>query len=74
MKSAKCDAYCKYDNHVLSMFTSLMFLAGILSSLVEDSRLLSTRRRVCRLRLCGRCGQDIGTGDGSLVMLSRTVR
>ncbi|CAL5036098.1 unnamed protein product [Urochloa decumbens] len=34
MKSAKRDAYCKYDNQLLTAFTSSMYIASSLSSLV----------------------------------------
>ncbi|CAN6234177.1 unnamed protein product [Urochloa humidicola] len=34
MKSAKRDAYCKYDNQLLTAFTSSMYIASSVSSLV----------------------------------------
>ncbi|OEL26958.1 Sugar transport protein 5 [Dichanthelium oligosanthes] len=34
LKSAKHDAYCKYNNQLLTLFTSSMFIAGTLASLV----------------------------------------
>ncbi|VAH48370.1 unnamed protein product [Triticum turgidum subsp. durum] len=36
MKSPKRDAYCKYDNQWLTAFTSSLFIAGTLSSLVAS--------------------------------------
>lgn len=36
MKSAKHDAYCKYDNQLLTAFTSSMYIASSLSSLVAS--------------------------------------
>ncbi|CAL5031712.1 unnamed protein product [Urochloa decumbens] len=36
MKSTKRDAYCKYDNQWLTAFTSSLFIAGTLSSLVAS--------------------------------------
>ncbi|GJN27425.1 hypothetical protein PR202_gb15449 [Eleusine coracana subsp. coracana] len=36
MKSAKRDAYCKYDNQLLTAFTSSMYIAGMLASLVAS--------------------------------------
>ncbi|KAL6650826.1 hypothetical protein ACP70R_009751 [Stipagrostis hirtigluma subsp. patula] len=36
LKSAKHDAYCKYDNQVLTAFSSSMFLAGMVSSLAAS--------------------------------------
>jgi MFS family permease len=35
-KSAKVDAYCKYDNQWLTAFTSSLWIAGALSSLVAS--------------------------------------
>ncbi|GJN27424.1 hypothetical protein PR202_gb15448 [Eleusine coracana subsp. coracana] len=35
-KNAKVDAYCKYDNQWLTAFTSSLFIAGTLSSLVAS--------------------------------------
>ncbi|CAN6248881.1 unnamed protein product [Urochloa humidicola] len=35
-KNAKQDAYCKYDNQWLTAFTSALFIAGMLSSLVAS--------------------------------------
>ncbi|AQK43988.1 Sugar transport protein 5 [Zea mays] len=37
MKSAKRDAYCKYDNQLLTAFTSSMYIAAMLASLVASS-------------------------------------
>jgi MFS family permease len=36
MKGAKRDAYCKYDNQMLTAFTSSLYIAGMLSSLVAS--------------------------------------
>ncbi|CAL5031715.1 unnamed protein product [Urochloa decumbens] len=36
MKSARRDAYCKYDNQLLTAFTSSMYIAGMLASLVAS--------------------------------------
>ncbi|KAL6650825.1 hypothetical protein ACP70R_009750 [Stipagrostis hirtigluma subsp. patula] len=36
MKSVKHNAYCKYDNQLLTAFSSSMYLAGMLSSLVAS--------------------------------------
>ncbi|CAO2035281.1 unnamed protein product [Urochloa humidicola] len=36
MKNTKRDAYCKYDNQWLTAFTSSLFIAGTLSSLVAS--------------------------------------
>jgi MFS family permease len=36
MKSARRDAYCKYDNQWLTAFSSSLFIAGTLSSLVAS--------------------------------------
>ncbi|TKW02913.1 hypothetical protein SEVIR_7G031300v4 [Setaria viridis] len=36
MKSAKRDAYCKYDNHLLTAFTSSLYIAATLASLVAS--------------------------------------
>ncbi|XP_044966720.1 sugar transport protein MST1-like [Hordeum vulgare subsp. vulgare] len=36
MKGAKRDAYCKYDNQMLTAFTSSLYIAGVLSSLVAS--------------------------------------
>ncbi|KAK8448925.1 hypothetical protein SEVIR_7G128200v4 [Setaria viridis] len=36
MRSAKRDAYCKYDNQLLTAFTSSMYIAGMLASLVAS--------------------------------------
>ena len=35
-KNAKVDAYCKYDNQWLTAFTSSLWIAGTLSSLVAS--------------------------------------
>ncbi|WVZ85907.1 hypothetical protein U9M48_032765 [Paspalum notatum var. saurae] len=37
MKTAKRDAYCKYNNQLLTAFTSSMYIAGMLASLVASS-------------------------------------
>ncbi|KAM0893687.1 hypothetical protein ACQ4PT_024965 [Festuca glaucescens] len=36
MEGAKRDAYCKYDNQMLTAFTSSLYIAGMLSSLVAS--------------------------------------
>ncbi|KAG8082170.1 hypothetical protein GUJ93_ZPchr0014g47079 [Zizania palustris] len=35
-KGAKSDAYCRYDNQLLTAFTSSLYIAGMLSSLVAS--------------------------------------
>ncbi|KAL6845732.1 hypothetical protein ACP4OV_024307 [Aristida adscensionis] len=71
MRSAKHDAYCKYDNHLLTTFTSSMFLAGMLSSIVASP----VTRRVGRqaTMLVGGAmflaGSAIGAGAIHIAML-----
>ncbi|KAG8082161.1 hypothetical protein GUJ93_ZPchr0014g46799 [Zizania palustris] len=36
-QGAKSDAYCRYDNQLLTAFTSSLYIAGMLSSLVASS-------------------------------------
>jgi MFS transporter, SP family, sugar:H+ symporter len=49
MKSAKRDAYCKYDNQKLTAFTSSMYIAGMLSSLVASRVTRRVGRQVVML-------------------------
>ncbi|KXG25760.2 hypothetical protein SORBI_3006G003601 [Sorghum bicolor] len=50
MKSAKRDAYCMYDNQLLTAFTSSMYIGSSLSSLVASRVTMASRvtRRVGR--------------------------
>ncbi|XP_044453350.1 sugar transport protein MST1 isoform X1 [Triticum aestivum] len=49
MKSPKRDAYCKYDNQWLTAFTSSLFIAGTLSSLVASRVTRSVGRQAIML-------------------------
>lgn len=49
MRSAKRDAYCKYDNQLLTAFTSSMYIAGMLASLVASAVTRRVGRRAVML-------------------------
>ncbi|KAF8714922.1 hypothetical protein HU200_027460 [Digitaria exilis] len=49
MRSAKRDAYCKYDNQLLTAFTSSMYIAGMLASLAASSVTRRVGRRAIML-------------------------
>ena len=50
MRSAKRDAYCKYDNQLLTAFTSSMYIAGMLASLVASSVTRRVGRKAVMLK------------------------
>jgi len=49
MRSAKRDAYCKYDNQLLTAFTSSVYIAGMLASLVASGVTRRVGRRAVML-------------------------
>ena len=49
MRSAKRDAYCKYDNQLLTAFTSSMYIAGMLASLAASGVTRRVGRRAVML-------------------------
>lgn len=71
MKSAKRDAYCKYDNQLLTAFTSSLYIAGMLSSLVA-SRVTRTVGRQAVMLIGGvlfLAGAAINAGAVNIAML-----
>jgi MFS transporter, SP family, sugar:H+ symporter len=65
MKRAKRDAYCKYDNQKLTAFTSSMYIAGMLSSLVASR----VTRRVGRQGVMFLAGSVINAAAVNIAML-----
>ena len=49
MRSAKRDAYSKYDNQLLTAFTSSMYIAGMLASLAASGVTRRVGRRAVML-------------------------
>ncbi|PUZ47432.1 hypothetical protein GQ55_7G164400 [Panicum hallii var. hallii] len=49
MRSARRDAYCKYDNQLLTAFTSSMYIAGMVASLVASGVTRRVGRRAVML-------------------------
>jgi MFS transporter, SP family, sugar:H+ symporter len=71
MKSARHDAYCKYDDQLLTAFTSSLYIAAMLSSLVA-SRVTRTVGRQAVMLVGGvlfLVGSAINAGAVNIAML-----
>jgi MFS family permease len=71
MKNAKHDAYCKYDDQLLTAFTSSLYIAAMLSSLAA-SRVTRTVGRQAIMLIGGvlfLVGSAINAGAVNIAML-----